>query len=177
MSTFFEGHAQDGRGIKHAAQGINEFVSCMAASIRSLCASKLIQFALLFVIISSVMHAQSLLGEINQEHNPGKRAELALSLADESFDDARGFYDKGAMEKGDAALENMTNALNACVQSLAVSNKPKFYKRAELKVAYLQRRMNDLLEEMSVQRRGWAEQTKRRLEAIHDKILNGVMSK
>jgi hypothetical protein len=34
-----------------------------------------------------------------------------------------------------------------------------------------------MVEEMSVQRRGWAEQTKRRLEAIHDKILDGVMSK
>lgn len=138
---------------------------------------KLIEFGLFLAILSSVVHAQSLLGEINQEHNPGKRVELALSLADESFHHARDYYDQGKMEKGDAALENMTSALNACVQSLAVSNKAKFYKRAELKVAYLQRRMNDMLEEMNVQRRGWAEQTMRRVEAIHDKILNGVMSK
>jgi DNA gyrase/topoisomerase IV subunit B len=139
--------------------------------------TKLIEFGLLFVMMSSVMHAQSLLGEINQEHNPTRRADLALSLADESFDQARGFYDKGAMDKGDAALENMTSALNVCVQSLAVTNKAKFYKKAELKVAYLQRRMNDLVEEMSVQRRGWAEQTKRKLEVIHDRILEGVMAK
>ena len=137
----------------------------------------MIKVGLLFVLLSSVMAAQSLLGEINQEHDPGKRSELALSLADVSFDNARDFYQKGAMEKGDAALENMTNALNACVQSLAISNKAKFYKKAELKVAFLQRRMTTMVEDLSVQERGWAEQTKRKLEEIHDKILDGVMRK
>jgi hypothetical protein len=137
----------------------------------------MIKISLLFVMLSSVMAAQSLLGEINQERDPAKRSELALTLADESFDHARDFYQKGAMEKGDAALENMTSALNVCVQSLAVSNKVKFYKRAELKVAYLQRRMGSLVDDLGVQERGWAEQTKRKLEEIHDKILDGVMKK
>jgi DNA gyrase/topoisomerase IV subunit B len=123
------------------------------------------------------MSAQSLLATINQEHDPGKRSELALSLADESFDDARGFYDKGATEKGDASLEKMTTALDVCVQSLAVSNKARLYKRAELKVAFLQRRMSGLLDALTLSERGWAEQTKRKLEDIHDKILNGVMRK
>ncbi len=133
---------------------------------------------LLFFVLCGAAGAQSLVTTtINQERDPGKRSELALSLADESFDNARGFYGKGATEKGDAALENMTTALDVCVQSLAVSNKVKFYKRAELKVAYLQRRMSGLLEELSVSERGWAEQTKRRLEEIHDKILDGVMRK
>ncbi len=131
----------------------------------------------LLVLFSSVMSAQSLLATINQEHDPGKRSELALSLADESFDDARGFYDKGATEKGDASLEKMTTALDVCVQSLAVSNKARLYKRAELKVAFLQRRMSGLLDALTLSERGWAEQTKRKLEDIHDKILNGVMRK
>jgi DNA gyrase/topoisomerase IV subunit B len=139
--------------------------------------SELIRISLLFGMVCSVMGAQSLLGDINQERDPAKRSEMALMLADESFDNARDFYQKGALEKGDAALETMTNALNACVQSLAISNKAKFYKKAELKVAFLQRRMSGLVEDLGVQERGWAEQTKRRLEAIHDKILDGVMRK
>ncbi len=137
----------------------------------------MIRLSLLFVMLSSMMTAQALLGELNQERDPAKRSELALTLADESFDHARDYYQKGAIEKGDAALENMTSALSACVQSLAVTNKIKFYKRAELKVAFLQRRMGSLLEDLGVQERGWAEQTKRKLEEIHDKLLDGVMRK
>jgi len=132
---------------------------------------------LLLVMLSPVLPAQSLVATINQERDPGKRSELALSMADESFDNARGYYDKGVIDKGDAALENMTSALDLCVQSLAVSNKIRLYKRAELKVAYLQRRMSGLLGDLSVSERGWAEQTKRKLEEIHDKILDGVMRK
>ncbi len=135
----------------------------------------MIRVSLLFVMLSSVVSAQALMGDINLERDPVKRSDLALNLADESFDNARDFYQKGAVEKGDAALENMTNALNVCVQSLAITNKARFYKKAELKVAYLQRRMGTLVEDLGVQERGWAEQTKRKLEEIHDKILDGVM--
>ena len=132
---------------------------------------------LLLVVLSSLLPAQSLIATINQEHDPGKRSELALSVADESFAHARDFYQQGAIEKGDAALENMTTALDVCVQSLAICNKVRLYKRAELKVAFLQRRMSGLLADLSTQERGWAEQTKRKLEQIHDKILDGVMRK
>jgi DNA gyrase/topoisomerase IV subunit B len=137
----------------------------------------MLRFAFLLVMLSPVLPAQSLMATINQEHDPGKRSELALSMADESFDDARGYYDKGAIDKGDAALDNMTHALDVCVQSLAVSNKTRLYKKAELKVAYLQRRMSNLVSDLSVSERGWAEQTKRKLEEIHDKLLDGVMRK
>jgi DNA gyrase/topoisomerase IV subunit B len=139
--------------------------------------ARLLELSLALVLFSSSMGAQSFLAEIASEHDPGKRSELALTYANESFDDARGYYQKGAVEKGDAALENMTTALQACVQSLAVSNKVKFYKKAELKVAYLQRRMSGLVEDLGVQERGWAEQTKRKVEEIHEKLLEGVMRK
>jgi DNA gyrase/topoisomerase IV subunit B len=138
---------------------------------------RLVELSVAMVLLSSSLGAQSFLAEIASEHDPGKRSELALSYANESFDDARGFYQKGSVEKGDASLENMTSALQVCVQSLAVSNKVKFYKKAELKVAYLQRRMSNLVEDLGVQERGWAEQTKRKLEDIHEKILEGVMRK
>ena len=135
------------------------------------------RFLLFLVMLSPVLSAQSLIATINQEHDPGKRSELALSMADESFDTARGYYDKGAIDKGDAALDNMTHALDVCVQSLAVSNKTRRYKKAEMKVAYLQRRMSNLVSDLGVEERGWAEQTKRKLEEIHDKLLDGVMRK
>jgi DNA gyrase/topoisomerase IV subunit B len=137
----------------------------------------IVRLLVLVILLTSVLPAQSLVATINQEHDPARRSELALALADESFDNARGFYTSGAIDKGDSALENMTNALDVCVKSLAVTNKARLYKRAELKVAFLQRRMSGLLGDLSVSERGWAEQTKRKLEEIHDKILDGVMRK
>jgi hypothetical protein len=134
--------------------------------------------SLAIVVIISSGYAQSFVAELKaMEHDPARRSEKALLLADSAFDNARDFYNKGEVHKGDAQLENMTNALTFCVESLQQAKKAKYYKRAELKVALLQRRMESLLDDIDVQQRGWAEQTNRTLEQIHDKLLTGVMKK
>jgi hypothetical protein len=71
----------------------------------------------------------------------------------------------------------MTKVLNACVDSLAAANKSRSYKKAEMTVAHLQRRLSDLVNDLGIQERGWAEYTSRKLDEIHDKLLNGVMRK
>ena len=136
-----------------------------------------IRIILLVLVCASITSAQSLLTELKAEHDAGKRSELALTFADTAFDNARDFYTKGEVQKGDAQLDDMTKALNECVSSLAAARKAKFYKKAELKVAFLQRRMQGLMDDISLQQRGWAEQTQRRLDEIHDKLLDGVMRK
>jgi hypothetical protein len=139
--------------------------------------SRAVQLGLLAAAFAVSACAQSFLAELKMEHDPGKRAELALSFADESFDSAKTNYHKGEVHEGDVALDNMTTALNACIESVAVANKTKFYKRAELKVAMLQRRLSGLMDDISITERGWAEQTARRVEEIHSKLLDGVMRK
>ena len=121
--------------------------------------------------------AQSFLNELKAEHDPGRRAEKALEYADEAFDSARGFYDRGLVHKGDEQLDYMTTALKECVDALDQAHKARFYKKAELNVATLQRRMNDLLSDLSIQERGWAEYINRKVDEMHDKILEGVMRK
>jgi hypothetical protein len=120
---------------------------------------------------------QSFLAELKLQHDPAKRSEMALGFADELFDNAQSSYGKGQISKGDADLESMTKVLNACLDSLAAANKSRSYKKAEMKVAYLQRRLSDLVNNMGIQERGWAEYTGRKLDEIHDKLLNGVMRK
>ncbi len=115
--------------------------------------------------------------ELKSEHDPGKRAELALDFADEAFASAKAQYAKGEVHKGDALLDQMTAALQECASSLDSAHKAKYYKRAEMKVAYLQRRMQGLLDDLSAEERGWAEFTNRKIEEIHDKLLDGVMRK
>lgn len=138
----------------------------------------MIQAGVLLLGFASFIQAQQpFLAELEAERDPARRSDKALTFADAAFDNARGFYIKGEIKKGDAELENMTNALKECVGSLQAARKARFYKKAELKVAYLQRRMKGLVDDLSIQQRGWAEYTERKLDDIHDKLLEGVMRK
>jgi len=121
--------------------------------------------------------AQVVTAELKSEPDPVKRAEKALTLADSFFDNARAFYKNDEIQKGDAQLEQMTAALDQCVSSLRSAHKNRFYKKAEMHVAHLQRRLQGLMDEIAVTQRGWAEQTQRKLEEIHDKLLEGAMQK
>ena len=131
----------------------------------------------LCLVLAVSLYAQSPVAELKAEHDPVKRAEKAVVVAETAFDNARAFYDKGEIEKGDAQLEDMINALNECVSSLDAAHKAKFYKKPEMKVAYLQRRMSGLLDDLGIQVRGWAEYTQRKLDEVHDKLLEGAMRK
>jgi hypothetical protein len=111
------------------------------------------------------------------EQNPSKRSTLALTLAASALSDASNCYKSGNIHKGDAELDEMIQDLRECVRSLKAAHKSGNYKKAELKVASLQRRLHDLVSDLSIENRGWAEQTERTVEDIHDQILTGVMKK
>jgi hypothetical protein len=131
----------------------------------------------LILAFAASASAQSFLAELKMQHDPAKRSEMALNFATELFDNAKDSYGKGQISKGDEDLDSMTKLLNACVESLADANKSRSYKKAEMKVANLQRRLSDLVNDLGIQERGWAEYTSRKLDEIHDKLLNGVMRK
>jgi len=131
----------------------------------------------LLLAFGGLLPAQSFLAVLRAEHNPTKRSDMALAFAEEAFDHARDLYGKQEVHGGDAQLENMTNALKECATSLQQAHKSRYYKKAELRVAYLQRRLNSLVDTLGVEERGWAEFTGRKLEEIHDKLLTGAMSK
>ena len=131
----------------------------------------------LLVAFGAASRGQAVLTELRAEHDPGRRSEKALAVADQAFENAKELYNKGQVHKGDAELDDMTAALKECVDSLDEAHKAKFYKKAELRVAFLQRRMQGLVDDLSIQERGWAEYTNRKLEELHEKMLEGVMRK
>lgn len=139
--------------------------------------TQMLGLGMLILAFAGSAPAQSFLAELKTQHDPAKRSEMALTFATELFDNAKDSYGKGQISKGDADLESMTSVLNACVDSLAAANKSRSYKKAEMKVAHLQRRLSDLVNDLGIQERGWAEYTSRKLDEIHDKLLNGVMRK
>lgn len=134
-------------------------------------------WCLLLTGAAGLCAGQSFLSELKSEHDPSKRSELALNFADEAFASAKAQYAKGEVHLGDALLDQMTVALQECASSLDSAHKAKYYKRAEMKVAYLQRRMQGLVDDLSAEERGWAEVTSRKLDEIHEKLLEGVMRK
>jgi hypothetical protein len=123
------------------------------------------------------MPAQAAQVDLKEEHDPAKRSEKLLEAAEAAFDSARSAYAKDDVHKGDAELDGMMSALNNCVSTLDTVHKSRLYKKAEMRVSSLQRRMESLLDEISLTQRGWAEQTRRKLEEIHDKLLEGAMKK
>lgn len=120
---------------------------------------------------------QSFLKDLKAEPNPAKRADKALVFADTAFDSADQLYNKGDIHKGDEQLDYMTAALHECVESLQEAHKASLYKKAELRVAGLQRRLSGLMDNIGTEERGWAEYTARKVDEIHDALLEGVMRK
>jgi len=121
--------------------------------------------------------AQTPLAELDAEHDPAKRSQRALALAEDSFEQAKKSYGAGQIKQGDAHLDDMTKLLNACVSSLEAARKASLYKQAEIRVETLLRRLQSLIDDLSVDDRGWAEYTLRQVDGIHDKLLSGVMKK
>ena len=113
----------------------------------------------------------------NSPHDAPHTADAQLTRAEAAFERAHTAYESGKIEAGDAALEEMNKTLDACLNSLEEAHKSRHYKKVELRVANLQRRLASLLEDIPLAQRGWAEQMSRKLDQPHDKLLEGAMRK
>lgn len=131
----------------------------------------------LFFCLAFLCFGQASLDALKSEPDSGRRAEQALTLAETQFEVARTAYAKGDMATGDADLDTMAKALDTAVKSLSQARKSRLYKRAEIRVAHLQRRMAGLLDDLNLDQKTWAEQTSRHVEEVHDKLLQGAMEK
>ena len=138
---------------------------------------KLITLSVALAASFPIMSAQPSANDSKEVENPVKRSEKALAFANMAFENASAFYAKGDIESGDAQLEEMTHALTECLRFLPVARKPQLYKKAEQNVVSLQRRIQSVVEDIQLQERGWAAYTDRKLDEIHDKLLEGALKK
>ncbi len=133
--------------------------------------------ALVCLLPPFLMLAQSALDEVKNEPNPGKRSELAIEAADRSIDEARDAYRSGNIRNGDAELQAVENLADECLSSVEEANKYRYWKKAELKIRHLTRRVDSLMDEIGYDQREKAQHTRAHLDQIHDKLLAGVMRK
>jgi hypothetical protein len=115
------------------------------------------------------------------EPDLNRRSELALVNADEKIDEARQAYQAGNEEAEEAAIQEVTESVSLCYQSLEKARgeprKSKYYKRAELKVSALMRRLSGFRDEVSFDFRPNVEAALKRLSDIHDELLSDIMSR
>ena len=109
------------------------------------------------------------------------RSELALINADKKIDQARTAYQAGNQSAEEAAImevaESVTLSYDSLEKTHGAPRKSRYYKRAELKVSVLMRRLSGFRDEVSFDFRPKVEDVLKRLSDIHDELLSDIMSR
>ena len=122
------------------------------------------------------------LDAIKAEPNLEKRSKLALDYANSEIDAARQAYSSGDMKGSTAALVEVRDAVDLCVQALDDTHKdarksPKAFKRAEMDIREMIRRLRSLEDDFSLDDRGEVLKTEQRLQEVHDDLITRIMTK
>jgi hypothetical protein len=122
------------------------------------------------------------LAAVRQEPNLEHRSELALDNADAALTSAREAYKTGDFEKTKTEAAEIEESVTLAYDSLRDTGKdprrsPKFFKRAEMATRQLLRRIDGLIEFMSVADRAALLVVRDRVSDVHDDLLNGIMKK
>jgi hypothetical protein len=118
---------------------------------------------------------------VKLEPDLNRRSELALMNADEKIDEARQAYQAGNEPAEQTAIQEVAESVTVCYEALEKTRseprKSKYYKRAELKVSALMRRLSGFRDEVSFDFRPTVEAALKRLSDIHDELLSDIMSR
>jgi hypothetical protein len=121
------------------------------------------------------------LAAVKTEPDLNRRSELALINADEKIDQARQAYQAGNQAGEEAAIQEVSESVTLSYDSLEQTHgaprKSKYYKRAELKVSALMRRLSGFRDEVSFDFRPQVDAALKKLSDIHDELLSDIMSK
>ena len=122
------------------------------------------------------------LSATQKEPNLEKRSDLALQNADAALTRAREAYKAGEDKAHAAAMEEVKESLILCKRSLDESGKnprksPKYFKKAEIGMRLLIRRLDNFKTEMSVDDRAPADALVERAHQIRDDVLAEIMGK
>jgi len=115
------------------------------------------------------------------EPDLNRRSELALMNADDKIDQARQAYQAGNEAAEEAAIQEVAESVTLSYDSLEKTHgaprKSRYYKRAELKVSALMRRLSGFRDEVSFDFRPKVDEALKRLSDVHDELLSDIMSR
>jgi hypothetical protein len=126
--------------------------------------------------------AGSDLSGIRSEPNPEKRAKLAMEHASEQLPLATKAYSGGDVRGAMAAIGELGESVDLCKESLRATGKdarknPKAFKRAEMEIRELLRRLKSAETEFSIDDRTTILDVEQHLQEIHDDLIQQIMSK
>lgn len=117
------------------------------------------------------------------EHDLEKRSELALKAADDQITEASKAYTSGNEAKAfQDHLDSVAELTSLSLKSLQDSGKrasksPKYFKRAELKLRGLLRRLDTLERDVLADDREPVAKVKNLVSDTHEQVLHEIMSK
>ena len=122
------------------------------------------------------------LAALKSDPNLEKRSDKALQYAALDVDEARDSYNAGRVREAKQALQEVREAVDFSYESLKETGKDprkhaKYFKRAEVKLRELLRRLHGLSDEWSVADRPAFDPVVARLQEVHDELLTGIMGK
>lgn len=122
------------------------------------------------------------LAALKSDPNLEKRSDKALQYAALDVDEARDSYNAGKVREAKQALQEVREAVDFSYESLKETGKDprkhsKYFKRAEVKLRELLRRLHGLSDEWSVVDRPAFDPVVARLQEVHDELLTGIMGK
>jgi hypothetical protein len=124
--------------------------------------------------------AQADLQKAMAEPNLEKRSKLALENAAAALRAARDAYDKGASDQVKSFVAETSESVALAMKSLDDTGKnprrsPKWFKRAELELRNLGRRIDDFRQEMSYTDRALLDPVRTQVQQAHDRLLTELM--
>ena len=133
------------------------------------------------ILVLALLLAFADMTAVKSEPDLEKRSELALVNADREIDEARKAYNAGDQKAEQAALDELTESVNlsyeALQQTQKAPRKSKYYKRAELRLQALIRRLNALRDDVGFESRQLVEPVIAKVSSIHDQLITDIMSK
>jgi hypothetical protein len=118
---------------------------------------------------------------IQAEPNLEKRSDLALAHADDAIDAARKAYKDSDEKAFNDAIIEVRESVELSHKSLddtgkAARRSPKYFKRAELKMRSIIRRLDNLEKEVGLEDRPPVQDVLKRVHEIHDETLQNIMT-
>jgi hypothetical protein len=135
----------------------------------------------LLVVLSVIPSTQAFdLNTVRNEPNLEKRSELALNNANTVLQGVKDAYQKGDLEKTKSAAEELGESVELAYSCLIETHKnarknPKFFKKAELSTRDILRRLEGMVESMSVDDREVLESVRSRVANVHEKLIQAIM--
>jgi len=136
-------------------------------------------FFLLSLIITGSLQAD--LAQVRAEPNLEKRSELALDYANTAIDQAKKAYEE-ATPQFPEHIQEVRQAVELSYESLqntgkAARRSPKYFKRAEMRIRSLLKRLDNLEQQVSVDDREPIQAARKRISEVHEQVLLDIMSK